>query len=320
MRNDSVNVRSDDGAPQVVIEGFSYALGKTAFAGTFAGNLSALALDVDGRIVALSDRSALILLDAGTWLPIGVIDLFDESGEPFVPEGVVVDDDGTFLISSDEPAIRRFSRDGKAIGTLPIPDELCLAPVGRATINQTFEGLALQHDGRTLIASTEGPLTGDDTGTVRFQTWRRVGGSHEFEIAAQYGYPIDHGLAVSDVCDTGDGRLITVERGSDDEGDIVRLYLADPHRAADVSDVPYLTGRGDVRLVAKTLLVDVVDLPSAGATSRRPQPSLTGIEGVTIVGRTPDGRVRLLLVSDDNHCPHQTTRLYSLTARLPRCR
>ncbi|WP_030191122.1 hypothetical protein [Streptomyces violaceorubidus] len=43
-----------------------------------------------------------------------------------------------------------------------------------------------------------------------------------------------------------------------------------------------------------------------------------GIDGVTVTGRTPDGRLRLLLVSDDNQRATQTTRLYSLTARLPR--
>ena len=55
----------------MVIDGFSDILDKTTFDGVFVGNLSALALDTDGR---------------------------------------VADHDGTRLISSEEPAIRRFTR------------------------------------------------------------------------------------------------------------------------------------------------------------------------------------------------------------------
>jgi hypothetical protein len=37
-------------------------------------------------------------------------------------------------------------------------------------VNQTFEGLALQPGGRTLVASMENALSGDDSRLVRFQT------------------------------------------------------------------------------------------------------------------------------------------------------
>jgi hypothetical protein len=75
-----------------------------------------------------------------------------------------------------------------------------------------------------------------------------------------------------------------------------------------------------VRLIGKSLLADLGDCPSLGATAKQPQPNplLDNVEGITITGRAPGGRLRLLLVSDDNQNPAQITRLYSLTVRLPR--
>jgi hypothetical protein len=313
-------ILAEDDSSQVVIDGFSDVLDKTTFDGVFVGNLSALALDTDGRIAALSDRSSLFVLDAGTRRPVSVTALADEDGRPLDPEGLVVDHDGTRLVSSEEPAIRRFTRDGRLLGEIPIPDELRLAPKGRATVNLTFEGLALRADGRTLVASMEGPLAGDDAGIVRFQTWHRVGVTRDFAIAAQHGYRVDPGLAISDLAESGDDRLLVLERGYTGSGNTVRVYVGDPHRATDVRAIPYLTGQEDVRLIGKTLLADIGDLPSLGAPAHQPQanPLLGNIEGMAVVGHAPDGRVRLLLVSDDNHSPTQITRLYSLTVRLPR--
>jgi hypothetical protein len=74
-----------------------------------------------------------------------------------------------------------------------------------------------------------------------------------------------------------------------------------------------------VRVVGKTLLADLGDCPSLGATSKEPQPNplLDNIEGITVLGRASGGRLRLLLTSDDNQSANQITRLYSLTATLP---
>src|SRR4051794_11270827 len=87
-------------SPLARIDGFSDALDKTAFGGAFVGNLSALAVGTDGRIAALSDRSALFTLDVRSLKapkPESVVPLADEKGQALDSEGLVVDRDGTRL-------------------------------------------------------------------------------------------------------------------------------------------------------------------------------------------------------------------------------
>jgi hypothetical protein len=306
-------------SPAVSITSYSDALDKTTYDGTFVGNLSALAVDRDGRIAALSDRSSLFTLDRETLKPTSVVNLVDEKGAALDSEGLAVDYDGTRLVTSEtEPSVRRYERDGTLVGSLPVPDALKVAPAGRATSNLTLEGLTLLPGGHTLLAAMEGSLSGDTAGIVRFQTWERT--RHDFRLSAQYGYRADTGLGVSEAQATPDGRLLVLERGfTAGVGNTVRLYLADLRHATDTRRVDTLTGQDGVRLARKTLLADLVNCPSLGAQAKQPQPNplLDNIEGLTITGRTPDGRLQLLLVSDDNQNAVQTTRLYSLSARLP---
>lgn len=306
-------------SPAVSITSYSDALDKTTYENTFVGNLSALAVDRHGRIAALSDRSSLFTLDRETLKPTSVVSLADEKGAALDSEGLVVDRDGTRLITSEtEPSVRRYERDGTLVGSLPVPDALKVTPAGRATSNLTFEGLTLLPGGHTLLAAMEGSLSGDTAGIVRFQTWERT--RHDFRPAAQYGYRTDTGLGVSEAQATPDGRLLVLERGfTAGVGNTVRLYLADLRHATDTRRTDTLTGQDGVRLVRKTLLADLVNCPSLGAQAKQPQPNplLDNIEGLTITGRTRDGRLNLLLVSDDNQNPAQITRLYSLRARLP---
>ncbi|MGK5544523.1 esterase-like activity of phytase family protein [Streptomyces sp. URMC 127] len=316
----------------VRIEGFSDALDKKTFQGAFVGNLSALAAGEDGTVAALSDRSQLFSLDvrhkghgAPSATPVRVTDLADEKGGPLDSEGLAVDRDGTRLVTSEtEPSVRRYDRDGKLLGRLPVPAALRVAPAGRAAPNQTFEGLTLQPGGRTLIASMEQSLAGDGRDAagrplVRLQSWQRHGGQ-EFALGPQYAYPADEGLGVAEITAAGDGRLLVLERGfTAGTGNTVRLYLADPRRASDVTAVTNLPGGAAVRPAGKRLLADLGACPSLGAAARQPQrnPLLDNIEGLAVTKRS-GGVLRLLLVSDDNQNPVQTTRLYALTVRLPR--
>ncbi|MFJ9627707.1 esterase-like activity of phytase family protein [Streptomyces sp. NPDC101175] len=303
----------------VSIDRFSDALDKTTYDGTFVGNFSALAVDKDGSLAALEDRSSLFDLDARTLQPKRVVQLADENGAALDSEGLAVDRDGTRLITSEtEPSIRRYSVDGRILDRLPVPSSLLVAPAGRAVSNQTFEGLTLLPGGHTLLASMEYPIAGDTSGAVRFQTWTRTKGDH-FRLAAQYAYKTDAAfLGVPEVQALPDGRLLVLERGfTSGVGNTVRLYLADPRRATDTSGVEYLTGQPGVRLIKKTLLADIADCPSLGATAKQPQPNplLDNIEGMVITGHDK-GRLKVLLVSDDNAGATQTTRFYYLRVRV----
>ncbi|MER5430669.1 esterase-like activity of phytase family protein [Streptomyces sp. NPDC002588] len=305
-------------SPTVSIDRFSDVLDKTTYDGTFVGNFSALALDGRGSLAALSDRSSLFGLDARTLAPRKAVPLADENGAALDSEGLVTDRDGTRLISSEtEPSVRRYSTDGKILDRLPVPAALLVAPAGRATANQTFEGLTLLPGGRTLLASMEYAISGDSTNTVRFQTWTRTRGNH-FRLAAQYAYRTDTGLGVPEVQALPDGRLLVLERGfTTGVGNTVRLYLADPRHATDTSGMENLTGQDGVRPVKKTLLTDMVTCPSLGATARQPQPNplLDNIEGMVVTGYSK-GRAKVLLVSDDNQNAVQTTRFYYLRVRV----
>ncbi|MGW4562066.1 esterase-like activity of phytase family protein [Streptomyces sp. NPDC004561] len=306
-------------SPGVSLDRFSDVLDKTSYDGTFVGNFSALAVDRDGSIAALEDRSSLFDLDPRTLRPRAAVHLADENGADLDSEGLVVDRDGTRLISSEtEPSVRRYSRDGRILDRLPVPSSLLVAPAGRATANQTFEGLTLLPGGHTLLASMEYAISGDSAGIVRFQTWERHRG--RFDLAAQYAYRTDAGLGVPEVQATPDGRLLVLERGfTPGVGNTVRLYLADLRHATDTSGIENLTGRPGVRLIGKTLLADIATCPSLGATARQPQPNplLDNIEGMTVTGRDRTGRLKVLLVSDDNQNPAQTTRFYYLRVRTP---
>ncbi|MET9380310.1 esterase-like activity of phytase family protein [Streptomyces sp. NPDC002928] len=305
-------------SPSVTIDRFSDALDKTTYDGTFVGNFSALALDRDGQLAALSDRSSLFTLNAKTLQPTGVTALADDNGSALDSEGLVIDRDGTRLITSEtEPSIRRYSPDGTILDRLPVPASLQVAPAGRAAANGTFEGLTLLPGGHTLLASMEYALSGDSAGIVRFQTWERTKGDH-FRLGAQYAYRTDTGLGVPEVQATPDGHLLVLERGfTSGVGNTVRLYLADPRHATDTGRIENLTGQSDVHLIKKTLLADMVTCPSLGATAKQPQPNplLDNIEGMVITGRT-EGRLDVLLVSDDNQNAVQTTRFYYLRVRI----
>ncbi|MFI9078716.1 esterase-like activity of phytase family protein [Streptomyces sioyaensis] len=304
-------------SPSASLNGFSDALDKTTVDGAYVGNLSSLAVDTDGRLTALSDRSQLFSLDRHN-RPNSVLGLADENGQQLDSEGLAIERDGTRLVTSEyEPSVRRYDRHGQLLGQLPVPENLKAYKI----TNRAFEGLTLDGRGHKLIASMEGWLTKDGTDTRRFQTWQR-GHRGQYRVSSQFAYMGDTGYGISEIAAIGDGRLLVLERSFNTTvGWTAHLYVTDPRRATDVSSVTDLADRDQrVRFASKTLVAKLEECPSLDAPTRFPvqaNPLVGNIEGMAITGRR-HGVLRLTLVADDDQSPAAITRLYGLDVRLPR--
>ncbi len=235
-------------------------------------------------------------------------------------EGLAVLPDGDYLVSSEtEPSIRIFGRDGVQKASLPVPARFQVSPAGEATANATLEGLTLTPDGRTIIASMEGALSGDHDATLhRFLVYTQ--GRHgTWTLEKQVAYRARPGNRIAEVQAYGRDSLLVLEAAfTAAVGNSVSLFATrGVTRAPDVTGVADLSAAPARTILSSTLVADLVTCPTLGATAKQPQanPLLDNYEGMAIVpGRRSD---RIELISDDNFGATQITRVLTLTARLP---
>ena len=244
-------------------------------------------------------------------------------------EGLAVLPDGDYLVSSEtEPSIRIYDRNtGIQKASLPIPARFAVAgttPAGQATSNATLEGLTIARDGREIVASMEGALSGDvsasgDATLHRFLVYN-VGKHGTWQLTRQVAYRTDAGNRIPEVQAYGQHSLLVEEAAfSATAGNSVELYaVKDIDKAPDVSNVANLSAAPAKDVASKTLVANLVDCPTLGAPSRETQtnPLLDNYEGMDVTSGGP-GFATISLISDDNFSATQFTRVLNLTAKLP---
>ncbi len=263
-----------------------------------------LAIDYDAEAV----RSASIQSMDPLTLPAGVAyDLESLRLDPI---------DGTLWLASEGDA-----RSGKSpavvAGTqlFALPPEYRYDPAGKTgpPPNRSVEGLCFSVPGNTVWTSIEAPLLQDEpTMCVRITEQRRTG-----EIVRQLAYaldPVPADLAtgrlpangVSEIFAIAPERLLVLERAGAEFGEgrwrfAVKLFEVDLRGAEPLdASVPFAAQK--VSAVRKRLLYDFAN------SGQR----VDNLEGLARGRRLANGHETLVLVSDDNFLPAQSTQLWVL--------
>lgn len=329
--------------PDAVALGYSDGLDKAVIDGVTVGGLSDIAWDARRHAYASTvdnhgtDPSRIWFWRDPEHAHVvgGPLVLTEPDGTPYTGatadnEGLAILPNGRYLVSSEtEPSIRIFGRGGRQRDELPVPARFRVAPAGEATANATLEGLTVTPNGRRIVASMEGTLSGD-VGTDGTDTYRRFlvydRSRSGWVLRQQVGYQVEPGNRIADVQAYGRDGLLVLEAAYDAAtGNTIQLYAVHTAGAADVTEVPDLADAGTADVMPKSLVADVTACPSMGAPAKEAQtnPLMDNFEGLTIGpagshhrrGGHPVSRVTL--ISDDNFGANQTTRVLSLAALLP---
>jgi hypothetical protein len=323
------------------------------FGGTTVGGLSSITYDASRRVYhALSDDQGTInpvryytlaidltdgRLDAGDIAFRDVTFLRDEAGELFVPtsldpEGFVLARPGQLFMSSEgfasrgiDPFVRRFNLPGHHTKAVPVPEKFLPDGATKGVRqNLAFESLNVSPDRAWIYVGAEGALVQDGpAANVGVPSTARI---VQYDLpklrpVREVVYPVDP-VAEVPVPDTAfrvnglvellpidnAGTMLAMERSfSVGAGNTVRIHQIQAAGATDVS--------GDFALpasytpVAKDLVLDV-------AADLGIEPD--NLEGMAFGPPLPDGRLPLVLVSDNNFDPAAITQFIVLAVQLER--
>ena len=339
-------------APGVQFLGYSDALNKTTFGGFAVAELSGISYDdATGSYYAVADRAGATLSHAFTLaMPINdwtigtpsvtaSIVLAGPGGTPlngtnFDAEGVALAKDGSLIVASEggsaagqQPEVTTFGIDGAQVSDLAVPARFQIG-----TNNLSFESLAESPNGHSLFTATEGPLavdgrTADIRSRLRIIRWENRGAAG-YVPTGEFFYLTEPGRTTGDVglaelIALSETDLLVLERGFvAGQGNTIRIFHVSLRAAPEVSGAAALAALDGAAhgaaLEAKTLLVDVAQCPSSGATNPPDDPAnplLENFEAMTLGPRLPDGWRSLILLSDDNLSAGQTTRVLALAVR-----
>ncbi len=261
--------------------------------------------------------TAPLLRPDGTTYPKGSVDPEDVRWDPWT-RGVWWTSEGDRGAQPIDPSIRSATADGAFASELPLPENLRILPETGPKQNEVLEGLTFAAGGSRVVTAVEGPLMQDGESPTAGQgaLSRITVQSRSGRVLGQYAYPLDKVFAesptggsanngVSALLADRNGYLVMERAFVSGVGNSVRIYRIDTRGATDVQDVPSLLG-AHVRPVHKELLVDLADLGLS---------KIDNVEGMTWGPRLPNGRRSLVLVSDDNFSPAQTTQIITLAVK-----
>ncbi len=282
-------------------------------------------------------------LDPGDVTFLKVTTLRDKQGNLFAPgsldpEAIEMTSAGQLYISSEgdadanpviDPFVDRFNPAGKQVRSLPIPDKF--RPDGGGTQgvrdNLALESLTVTPDESFLFTATENALAQDGPRTtlensspsrvLEFNLKGDVPGREFVYLVDPVPVPPDppqassaNGLVDLQAIDNS-GRFLVMERSyAEGAGNTVKIFMSSIDGATDVSDIIALDPDGGPPAVydpmKKTLVVDIAGLGV--------QPD--NLEAMSFGPMMTDGRMLLILVSDNNFNPSQITQFIALAVEL----
>jgi len=288
-------------------------------------------------------------LDPGDITFLDVTRILDPSGAPYAPgsldpEGLTLTHEGALYFSSEgfaartppvDPFINRMNLNGPQTRSLTIPAKFLPRGAGTQGVrnNLAFESLNVTPDERYLVTASEGALVQDgpaanlgQSSFARILRYRLSSGQPENEYVyvvnpvAETPVPPDqfrvNGLVELLPLDNV-GTMLALERsfsvGAEGGGNTIWLYEIQTQGATDVSGdfslYPNGFGQPPVSFtpVTKRLILNVeADLGI--------EPD--NLEGMAFGPALPDGRLPLVLVSDNNFAATQTTQFIVLAVEL----
>jgi 3-phytase len=281
-------------------------------------------------------------LDLGDITFLDVTFILDPSGAPYAPtsldpEGLTLAHEGSLYFSSEgfaartppvNPFIDRMNLNGHQNRSLAIPEKFL--PDGTLTRgvrpNLGFESLNVTPDQKTLVTASEGALAQDgpaanlgQSSLARILKYRLSSGQPGSEYVyvvnpvAEIPVPADqfrvNGLVELLPLDNL-GTMLALERsfsvGADGGGNTIWLYEIETQGATDVSGKFSLLNEAFTPVTKRLILNVESDLGI--------EPD--NIEGMTFGPALPDGRLPLILVSDNNFAATQTTQFIVLAVEL----
>lgn len=266
--------------------------------------------------------------------------ILDPSGAPYAtgsldPEGLVLAHQGQLYFSSEgfaarvppvNPFINRIHLSGKHNRSLVIPDEFIPTATQGVRNNLGFESLNVTPDQSTLVTASEAALVQDgppadigQSSLARILEYRLSSG----QPGSQYVYIVNpvseepvpstqfrvNGLVELLPLDNA-GTMLALERsfsvGAEGAGNTIWLYEIRTQNATDVSNLFSLLNESFTPATKRLILNVEEDLGI--------EPD--NIEGMAFGPALPDGRIPLILVSDNNFAATQTTQFIALAIEL----